>query len=211
MRRNMAALSTVTGQIRVEWRVSHAALIIVWEESQGPKVDGKPATNGFGSQLVRRSIAGQLRGTVDYAWRPEGLLLQFTIPVETSRLLDCSLSHLHMGGGGGSAGVVPSSHLRRRAIYRSGSGGDGRGRRRYSRWPSCNPCRGHGAFGRVADRWGPSLTSTSWTETALQLQSYCYPGAYPSFFRPDWSCPQTSHGDGPDCPFSRNQPPPSSL
>jgi PAS domain S-box-containing protein len=76
------ALSVAGGLLRVEWAVEGASLTILWEERGGPAIEGEPAAEGFGSKLVRRSVAGQLGGAIDHEWRRDGLLARVTIPLE---------------------------------------------------------------------------------------------------------------------------------
>jgi two-component sensor histidine kinase len=61
------ALSNDTGRITIDWGLFEAAdgrrLRIRWEESGGPPVR-KPARIGFGSRLIKRSLAYELGGDV---------------------------------------------------------------------------------------------------------------------------------------------------
>jgi two-component sensor histidine kinase len=47
-----------------------------------PAIEKTPASEGFGSILVRRSIVGQLGGELDYIWKPEGFSALISIPME---------------------------------------------------------------------------------------------------------------------------------
>ncbi len=76
------ALSAPDGCIRVNWTVGETDLHVRWEESGGPPVAEPPKERGFGSTLVKRSVTGQLQGTIEYDWRPEGLTVQVTVPLE---------------------------------------------------------------------------------------------------------------------------------
>ena len=60
------------------------AVTIVWTESGGPKVTTPTQPRGYGSKLVEQSISGQLRGTINYDWVEEGLVV--TIHVDPLRL-----------------------------------------------------------------------------------------------------------------------------
>jgi two-component sensor histidine kinase len=77
------ALSAPNGCIRANWTVKDADLYLRWEESGGPLVAEPPKERGFGSTLVKRSVTGQLQGTIEYDWRPEGLTVQVTVPLES--------------------------------------------------------------------------------------------------------------------------------
>jgi two-component sensor histidine kinase len=76
------ALSTAAGRLAIAWRLDGDRLVLTWQESGGPAVEAPPATEGFGSQLARKSITGQLGGRVDFDWRREGLNLTMTLPVD---------------------------------------------------------------------------------------------------------------------------------
>jgi PAS domain S-box-containing protein len=77
------ALSAPNGCIRVNWTVKETDLHLRWEESGGLLVAEPPKERGFGSTLVKRSVTGQLQGTIQYDWRPEGLTVQVTVPLES--------------------------------------------------------------------------------------------------------------------------------
>ena len=76
------ALSDPGGSIRIDWTTHGDGFRIRWDESGGPTIVNPPQTRGFGSVLAERSVAGQLGGTIDYDWRPAGLRLKVTIPLE---------------------------------------------------------------------------------------------------------------------------------
>ncbi len=78
-------LSTNDGHVAVTVVRDSDNLIIDWLESGGPEVTSPPQTRGFGSRLVEMSIAGQLGGTIEQNWRPEGLHARVT--VAASRLV----------------------------------------------------------------------------------------------------------------------------
>jgi PAS domain S-box-containing protein len=76
------ALSEPGGSVEVACRPGAAAVELVWTERGGPPVSGPPSGEGFGSLLARRSITGDLNGTLDADWAPEGLTLRVTMPAE---------------------------------------------------------------------------------------------------------------------------------
>jgi two-component system CheB/CheR fusion protein len=76
------AFSMPTGRVRISWEVTDMRLELVWAEQGGPPVDRPPAREGFGSQLARRSVNGQLSGQLDYEWNPEGLRIHLTAAME---------------------------------------------------------------------------------------------------------------------------------
>lgn len=78
------ALSTDTGMLDVSCSAHDKAITIVWTESGGPTVTQPTGPGGYGSQLVERSVTGQLSGTIDYRWAPEGVVV--TLQVNPERL-----------------------------------------------------------------------------------------------------------------------------
>ncbi len=70
------ALSTDSGQVRIEWSVEHAPtpprLHLRWEESGGPPVQ-PPTRRGFGTRLIERSLASDLGGEVRLEFAEAGV------------------------------------------------------------------------------------------------------------------------------------------
>jgi len=56
-----------------------------WKEKGGPEVAEPPAVNGFGTRLVGLSVEGQMRGTLERHWEPDGLRVVTVVPVEALR------------------------------------------------------------------------------------------------------------------------------
>jgi PAS domain S-box-containing protein len=75
-------LSSPEGRLSIAWEVRDGALCMTWTETGGPPVTAAPSLEGFGSQLSRKSITGQLGGTLDYDWRPEGLVVHMTVALD---------------------------------------------------------------------------------------------------------------------------------
>ena len=74
------ALSTLLGQVVVEWSVDSAGnLCIRWEEKNGPLVR-VPTRRGFGTTLINKSIPFDLKGTAAIEYAASGLIANFTIP-----------------------------------------------------------------------------------------------------------------------------------
>jgi PAS domain S-box-containing protein len=73
-------LSNAEGQLSIQWTVHDDMVDLLWAESGGPLVKA-PDFEGFGTQLSQRSIAGQLGGTLEREWRPEGLRVHMTLPL----------------------------------------------------------------------------------------------------------------------------------
>jgi PAS domain S-box-containing protein len=74
------SLSVTHGRIELTWEQNaDRRLIIQWKETGGPVVQ-TPTRTGFGSLVIGRVI-GQLGGSAQFDWRPEGLVCAMTIPV----------------------------------------------------------------------------------------------------------------------------------
>jgi PAS domain S-box-containing protein len=74
------ALSTLNGQVRLEW--SHAAdgrLRLRWMETGGP-VAQEPTRKGLGSRIIEQMIVQQ-KGKVRFDWREDGLVCEISLPV----------------------------------------------------------------------------------------------------------------------------------
>lgn len=77
------ALSNARGQVSIGWRVSEGPeprLTMRWEEHGGPPV-AQPVHRGFGSRMIERALASDLRGTVLLDFRPEGLVCEIDAPL----------------------------------------------------------------------------------------------------------------------------------
>lgn len=74
-------LSCPEGELAIQWTLQDENVDLVWTESGGPRIDGAPTFEGFGTQLSQRSITGQLGGTLDRDWRPEGLRVHMLLPL----------------------------------------------------------------------------------------------------------------------------------
>jgi two-component sensor histidine kinase len=57
-----------------------------WKEIGGPVIVVPPKADGFGSILTERSVSNQLGGKIEYDWRPNGLMLRVTIPLDRLRI-----------------------------------------------------------------------------------------------------------------------------
>jgi two-component sensor histidine kinase len=76
------ALSKPDGSIRIEWNASSENFHLDWYETGGPEIDAPPLARGFGSILTERSVGGELRGSIEHDWRPQGLRLKLSVPLE---------------------------------------------------------------------------------------------------------------------------------
>lgn len=75
------ALSSPTGQVRIEWLISRGNLILNWSESGGPSIAEKPVSRGFGTKIIDASIHPRNGGATQFDWRKEGLRCTLSIPV----------------------------------------------------------------------------------------------------------------------------------
>ncbi|ABE65180.1 signal transduction histidine kinase (plasmid) [Nitrobacter hamburgensis X14] len=76
------AYSKAGGRVEVTWSVKKGRLELSWTERGGPRVNGAPEREGFGSQLARKSINGQLDGQMTYDWNPDGLTVRLSAAAE---------------------------------------------------------------------------------------------------------------------------------
>lgn len=75
------ALSRPGGQVEVRWERQGEDLVTVeWSESGGPEVS-RPERRGFGTDLIERVVAQELRQPVKLEFLPGGLRCVLTIPV----------------------------------------------------------------------------------------------------------------------------------
>jgi PAS domain S-box-containing protein len=73
-------LSSPDGQLALRWTVHGDVVDLTWTETGGPPVEGEPGAQGFGSQLARKSITGQLGGTLEQDWLLRGLVVRMSLP-----------------------------------------------------------------------------------------------------------------------------------
>jgi PAS domain S-box-containing protein len=73
------ALSSISGQLEVNWQLKDGKLLIDWIEKGGPTTK-RPSVSGFGTRIILASIESQLRGEAAFDWRPEGLRCVISVP-----------------------------------------------------------------------------------------------------------------------------------
>lgn len=78
------ALSVASGAIDVSCAAHQGIIVIVWAERGGPPVTAPCHLEGFGSRLIRRSISGQLGGSIAFDWHMEGVVV--TLRMSEARL-----------------------------------------------------------------------------------------------------------------------------
>lgn len=76
------------GLVTIVWRIeggnSEGSLGITWTESDGPGCS-VPSNKGFGTLMVRRMLADQLKGELVVEYPPEGFVLRFVVPLGNLR------------------------------------------------------------------------------------------------------------------------------
>jgi two-component sensor histidine kinase len=73
------ALSAPAGTLDVSGRSENDVVIVTWAETGGPPVLEEPEMAGFGSQMIQRSIASRLAGSLTYDWQETGLVATLTM------------------------------------------------------------------------------------------------------------------------------------
>ena len=76
------ALSVEQGTLDVSCSAQDEAVTIVWTESGGPKVQKRTGAGGYGSKLVERSVTGHLRGSINYDWAEQGVVVNLKVDPE---------------------------------------------------------------------------------------------------------------------------------
>jgi PAS domain S-box-containing protein len=80
------ALAVPEGRVGLTWqRLPDGKLRLRWEERGGLPVAGAPTRQGFGSQVIRRTVERQLGGSIAFEWREAGLACEITLPAAQLR------------------------------------------------------------------------------------------------------------------------------
>ncbi len=74
------ALSAQGGWVEVRWHIEEDRLRLVWEERGGPPVEA-PKARGFGTRMIERGLAAELRGKVSIDFAPGGLVCTIDAPL----------------------------------------------------------------------------------------------------------------------------------
>ncbi len=74
------ALSTAGGSVLLRTRNEGDRFILTWTEQGGPRIEGTPVRQGFGSALSALSVEGQLGGRLERRWESGGLVLEADLP-----------------------------------------------------------------------------------------------------------------------------------
>ncbi|API58801.1 hypothetical protein BSL82_05335 [Tardibacter chloracetimidivorans] len=79
------ALSTITGQVFLNWHFDREnRLHLRWAESGGPAIV-EDRKQGFGSMLVEKLMARQLKADVKLSFPPTGAVCEFVIPLDKQK------------------------------------------------------------------------------------------------------------------------------
>ena len=73
------ALSADTGTLDLSGSSVDDDLELVWTERGGPQVEPPAGSGSYGSQLVKRSVSGQLGGSIAYEWSPAGVVISLRL------------------------------------------------------------------------------------------------------------------------------------
>jgi PAS domain S-box-containing protein len=74
------ALSSLSGQLSIDWQVDDETLALTWEERGGPEVR-EPTSRGFGTRSLMASVESQLGGQAVFDWQTEGLVCRLQVPL----------------------------------------------------------------------------------------------------------------------------------
>jgi two-component sensor histidine kinase len=74
------ALSPQGGKLAIQVTTEEGILMLKWLETAPATLGNAPGRQGFGSHLEQASIR-VLRGTIERAWRPEGLAVDIRLPL----------------------------------------------------------------------------------------------------------------------------------
>jgi len=75
------ALSVGQGHLVIACWQDAGTVSLVWKEQGGPVIETPPASKGFGSSLVHKSVVDQLEGEIAYDWQREGLRVELRLPL----------------------------------------------------------------------------------------------------------------------------------
>jgi two-component sensor histidine kinase len=74
------ALSSLSGQLSIDWKVDGDILALTWKERGGPEVR-EPTSRGFGTRSLMASVESQLGGQAVFDWQAEGLVCRLHVPL----------------------------------------------------------------------------------------------------------------------------------
>ena len=101
------ALSKAGGKVAVHWKLVAEALVRVeWQESGGPPVSPERG-RGFGTDLIERIVAHELKNPVELDFNPEGVRCMLSIPVRRPSEFSIRANRPVPRGGPEQAGPAP--------------------------------------------------------------------------------------------------------
>jgi PAS domain S-box-containing protein len=74
------ALSNDSGRVSIRWTLDADTLTFVWREEGGPAV-ARVERSGFGTRLIKRTLAAELRGRAELDFEPAGLVCKVEAPL----------------------------------------------------------------------------------------------------------------------------------
>jgi two-component system CheB/CheR fusion protein len=78
------ALSQPSGSVDINWRFDESAsppeLIFDWQEKGGPQVK-PPKRSGFGTEILERTLAFELKGRTSLLFNPAGIHFSIVVPL----------------------------------------------------------------------------------------------------------------------------------
>jgi len=74
------ALSVTGGRVAIVWRLVNRDLVLSWTETYGPPILVTPTRRGFGSQLIKIGVVGDLCGRFTLDFPATGFVGHLTIP-----------------------------------------------------------------------------------------------------------------------------------
>ena len=89
------AFSNESGSILIAWTIESSSvgdrLILRWQEKNGPPVK-PPSRKGFGSRVIERGLAHELRGTVHLDYQTGGVVCTINFPAPSAPVMNKLLS-----------------------------------------------------------------------------------------------------------------------
>lgn len=76
------AFSGEAGRVVLTGRLDGDRYHMRWKEEGGPPIARSADREGFGSRVTALSVQGQLRGTIERFWEPDGLRVEMDIPLD---------------------------------------------------------------------------------------------------------------------------------
>jgi two-component sensor histidine kinase len=75
------ALARAGGSVWIDSAIADTELVLAWQETGGPAIEGAPETRGFGAYLADRVVNGQFNGRMTREWSSAGLTIRLWLPL----------------------------------------------------------------------------------------------------------------------------------